>query len=280
MTGKKALRILFKSHWSTAGWKLAPDRTVSPEAYAYAVNAGVMFEPVYLSHDELVDWVHQSRDRLSLEEVVDAFLASLSTRRLELRSALGSYAIALNFPKHAYAGRYCYHVCGEYARHGRLLDLSELSFERHKWGGVRHLDPHCIGFDLERFSQSERLKPTSEDIHIIREIIHAATSLSPDARPRVLEKGLVGVLESNKSERETLIQIPGFCGILQPQGLPGFFHSFVKFSERKDRPDAWKINWQYPISWWQGKDGVNGEALRRCFPQLNGNAAYPAHGVP
>ncbi len=249
---------------------------MSPEDYEYAANAGVVFQPVFLSHDELVDRVLESRARATQEEVVDAFLASLSTRRLELRSALGSYAVARSFPKHAFAGTHCCSVCGEYDRDGRLVDLSELSFERFKWGGVRHVDPHYIAFDLDRFAQTERLVPTAEDIQIMRRIIHTAGSLSPDARPRELEKGLVGVLESNESEREALIQILGYCGILQPQGHPGFFRSYVKFSERKDRPDAWKINWQYPVSWWQGKDGVDGEALRSYFPQLDGSTVHPA----
>ncbi len=273
MTDETALDILFRTYWSGSRWERTPGRAVTREEHEYAVGAGVMFEPVCVSHDKIVEWVCRSRERLSLEEVVDGFLASLSTRRLELRSGLGSYAIALNFPKHPYDGAYSCRVCGEYERHGRTLDLGVLSFERYKWGGVRHLDPHYIAFDLERFCDCERLVPTLHDIQIMRRIINIASSLRPEARPRDLERALVGVLASNKEEREILIQILGYSGILQPKGFPGFFRSFVNFSDRRDRPDAWKIDWEYPISWWQGRDGVTPEALHYFFPQLDRAAA-------
>jgi hypothetical protein len=129
------------------------------------------------------------------------------------------------------------------------LDLSLLNCEGYKWGGARHLDSHYIAFDLERFFHRERPAPSFDDVPVMNRIIDTAMSLHPEARPREMERALVGVLVSNREEREILIQILSYCGILQPKGFPGFLRSFVNFRDRRVRPDAWKIDWEYPISW-------------------------------
>ncbi len=40
---------------------------------------------------------------MSKQKILDGFLASLSSRRLELRSALGSFATVRNFPLHGWS---------------------------------------------------------------------------------------------------------------------------------------------------------------------------------
>lgn len=62
---------------------------------AIAVAAGVMFsEPRMLDHDGWVTAARQAGAAVNPVQVGEAFLASLTTRRLDLRSALSSYAIA------------------------------------------------------------------------------------------------------------------------------------------------------------------------------------------
>jgi hypothetical protein len=66
---------------------------------AKAVAAGVMSTKLRtMDHDD--DWVHAARAAadLSAEKVGDAFLASLTSQRLDLRSTLGSYAVARVLP--------------------------------------------------------------------------------------------------------------------------------------------------------------------------------------
>ena len=157
-------------------------------------------------------------------------------------------------------------VCGEYRKPSEE-DLSVLNFERLKWGGVRHLSPVYNAFDLERFSQTDVTEPTPKDFEIFHAIIKTTKSLNVSARPRDLEKALSKIVDSNAAEREILIQILGFCGILQPQKQKGFFESFVNYNEREDRPVN-KIDWSYPISWWRGVDGANENALAFFFPPV------------
>ena len=145
---KKALQILLESHWSPKGWKR--DKTIDAADFEYARQAGYMFDPVTVTHDDIVARLLTIRNRVSIEQVTDAFLASLSTRRLELRSALGSFSFAAHFPDHRLveqargqtpSGRLNCPLCGLYGHSAaEQEDLNVLSFERWNWGGVRHVD--------------------------------------------------------------------------------------------------------------------------------------------
>jgi hypothetical protein len=265
MKRNKALQILFDTYWSKSGWKRSP--TVSPDDYAYALDAGYMFEPVERSHDDLIHWLKTSSDQVLLADVSNAFLASLSTRRLELRSALGSFAVARNFPVHHYAGNdFCCATCGIFRDPIQPYDLSVLNFERYKWGGVRHERPEYIAFDLEQFRKLEHVEFTPRDLEIIRQIIETISHSEMDDRPRTLEKRLANILASNKAEREILLQILAYCGIIQPTNVPSYFESFINYSERTE--PLGNRYWKYPICWWRGTHGINRQALHLYFPHL------------
>jgi len=265
MIDHKAYKILQNTYWSSSGWNKSP--AVSPDDFKYAKKMGVMFDSVSLNHREICDLVRQSISKVKQGDVVNGFLASLSTHRLDLRSALGSYATARYFPKHGFRGEPVCQVCGVVGKRSRLIDTSRLNFERLKWGGVSHWDPIYTGFDLNLFSMLDVPMPTKDDRRILARIIETAKRIKPEQRPRKLEESLSSVFESNRHEREIVIQILGYCGILQPTGFQSYYDGFIKYKDRSDR-SVYKIDWAYPVSWWQGKHGVNDEALRHYFPSV------------
>ena len=242
-----------------------------------ALQAGDLFDPVDLSHDDIVARLVSVRARIDLEQVADAFLASLGTRRLDLRSALGSFACAAQFPDHRLleqtarrvpSGRLHCRICGRYGyADAEPQDLDILSFERWKWGGIRHADPLYGWFDLTQFEKADRVAPTRADHAILAEIIGLASSLAPDARPAELDKLIGKAIKSNSAERRVLIQILGYCGILKPSGRSGFLQSFTA-DELRDRPPDHTNDWTYPVIWWRGADGVDRGALSRIFPKV------------
>lgn len=265
MNRNRALQILFDTYWSKSGWKRQPE--VSPEDYAYALDAGYLFEPVDCSHDNLIHWLENSFNGVLLTDISNAFLASLGTRRLELRSALGSFAIARNLPAHSYHGKdFCCAICGIMKNPISPYDLSVLNFERYKWGGVRHEYPEYIAFDLEQFCKLEHVQFTPIDLDIMRRIIETVSTSEFDDRPRTLEKRLTHIFDSNREEREILIHILAYCGIIQPTNHPGYFESFINYSDRTE-PEGNRY-WRYPISWWRGVHRINQKALSFYFPQL------------
>lgn len=267
MRDPKALRILLNAYWSSAGWKRGA--VLSSADHAYAREAGYWFDPVHLSHAEMTQWVERSVQAASPQRIADAFLASLSTRQLELRSALGSYAVARNFPLHPFQsgrGASC-EICGGYDSTRAPYDFSILNFERYQWGGVRHAHPEYIAFDLEQFNKLEFNPPGEPDLKIMRQILAVIQGCEAQAGPRDLEKRLAKVVVSNKAEREVLIQILAYCGILQPRDQASYFQSFVP-AARRTLPPVHKIDWTYPVCWWRGSDGINLDALRDYFPAL------------
>jgi hypothetical protein len=269
---KKALQILLDTYWSPKGWKR--DKSIYSADFEYARQAGYMFDPVTVTHDDIITGLLTLRNRVSIEQVTDAFLASFSTRRLELRSALGSFSFAAHFPDHRLveqasgqtpSGPYC-RLCGLYG-YSVAEDLNVLSFERWKWGGVRHVDPLYCWFDLTQFEKASLAAPTQEDYSILARIVEIASGLTPNAKPNELEKRISKVIKSNGSERRVLIQILGYCGVLKPAGRCGFLQAFTS-SEFRDRPPDHKNDWSYPVIWWQGADGVDRDALNRLFPKI------------
>lgn len=267
---KRALTILSATYWSSSGWK---EHRITPAAdFEYAKAAGIMFDPIQVTHDQTIDWAFRSRSGVSQEDVVRGFLTSLSSRRLELRSALASFAVLRNFPPHSWRqverhGRQC-PVCGAYSgTETQSADLNVLNFERFKWGGVRHEDPLYAAFDLERFNQADVPDPTDNDLVILRQIIQISASMPKGTSLADLAKALAPTLPSNDAERRTLIGILGFCGVLQDPQKPGYREGFPPYSERERTP--WhKDDWPYPVQWWNGAQGVSSEAIMDWFPRI------------
>lgn len=264
MVDKKALKILYKRYWSSAGWA---DTFLTKEELDYAKAAGVMFEHRELSHDEIIQQVNKMVNTLSLEDIAVQFIASLSSRRLDLRSALGSYIVGKYLINHRFTGEenYCAY-CGTYNKEREIEDLNVLNFERFKWGGVRHLDPLYIAFDLEQYSKTDRLAPTAEDYEILNRIFIIINDFPSEGKIRDLEKAISKVLKSNKEEREVLLQILGYCSILSTNEYTGFINEFIPFVKR-EVPGHYKNDWSYPVCWWKGKNGLNKNAVKVIFPE-------------
>jgi hypothetical protein len=263
-----ALKILFSTYWSPSGWKKT--YATPPDDLEYAKAAGLMFEPRPFSHDQMVDWAVSSRARASKAQVANAFLSSLTSRRLDWRSALGSFAVSLNLSFHHWSKRssseFQCAVCGAYESNEKR-DLNVLNFERFKWGGVRHTDPLYIGFDLDQSSREEPPQPTSADRSAMRAILDTARSMPPNAKLSDLTAALSKVFLSNASERRTLIGILGYSGILRVPSKPGFISEFPSIAHRPIVPWA-KNDWPYPVQWWNGSCGVSNQATDFWFPGL------------
>lgn len=237
--------------------------------YEYAIKSGYMFYPRKFTHHEIIEKVTRIVSRIKLKDVTKAFVASLSTRRLDLRSALGSYICALNLPPHpptqtifaASCG-----VCGMILQKTFEEDLNNFSYARYKCGGVRHLNPAYELFDLEQFKISEKLEPNINDYLILENIISTIESLPDNAKLNDLVRALKNVLPSNSEERRVLIEILGYCGILETEKHKGFIKEYTDFDCR-EMPPVNKTDWEYPVMWWRGKNRINKTNYKDIFLQ-------------
>lgn len=270
---KKAKKILFDRYWASGGWKPSNEQYTSPEDFAYAKGKGLMFDPISISHDECIKKIVALANTISMEKVTKAFISSLSTRRLDWRSAIASYYLAKLFTEHKYtpaeSGRffnngkvthvtYTCAVCRDTKygivgnEHYRNIDLNVLNFERIKWGGVRQGDLVYTLFDMERFMEEEIPEPVALDTKIFKAILETVSNCEPDDHPGALRNKLaeISILKANKDERSVIIEIMACIGILAPKSF--------------DRGEPSKHDWTY-ATYWRGEDGYDKELVEKYF---------------
>ena len=228
-------------------------------------------------HAESIGGVRLLAEVIAPEAVAHAFVASLGSRQLASRSALGSYAFARVLPDHPLvplAGAYATicTVCG-WSRmppgdgKWELENRRALASERIKWGGVRHLDPCYAAHDLTEFLASTPAKPTEEDWHTLDQILRAPATLPGNAKAADLSRALKSIFRSNKDERGILIRILGYAGVFEAAGYPSFFRGYA-YPEDRALPSQRFADWGYPIIWWRARDGVCADAVKFWFPEI------------
>ncbi len=261
-----ALRPLLDAFWSAQGWQQPPAPPMGAEL-AQAVASGIAFAaPRALDHDGWVAAARAAVAAVTPKDVEEAFVASLPSRRLDLRSVLGSYAVARHLPAHPFTpgpSTMCA-VCGlpQFAEQ----DLNVLSFERFKWGGVRRDDLRYVTFDLEQFQRAPRLPVSPEAVQLGRELLGALQLAGADETATTTAAGL-RMVKGNKVEREVLLDILGVCGVLETREHNGYLTSFVPYNSRELPPRRF-VERSYPVCWWHGGDGVNGVAVQAVLSFL------------
>lgn len=268
---KRAKDILFQTYWSSRGWK--QEYTVDPDDFIYAKEKGLMFDPITIGHDDCVKKILEIADTIKPEQIAKAFLSSLSTRRLDWRSGIGSYHIAKLLPPHHYepmeAGHFyqdnevaaVQHTCRicNGVKYGVIgeesytdYDLNVLNFERIKWGGVRRGQLIYILFDLEQFKKERIPEPTRTDISIFKKILRAIDSCEPWDYPSELRDKLLHIpkFKSNKVERNGILEILACINILR--------------AKSHMRAEKGKHEWTF-VTFWRGEDGYNKKAVEKYF---------------
>ena len=115
---KEGLKSLFALYKET-NWI---ETNITEEELSVAKRQGYLFDyPKFETHSESLNRRYDLLSRIDPKDIANAFLFSLSTRKLEYRSALGSYYFLLAVPEHdfmkshnetlAAAGVHCY-LCG------------------------------------------------------------------------------------------------------------------------------------------------------------------------
>ena len=265
MSRDRARQILLDAFWDGRGWRNGP--AIVPDEFEIAKAAGFMFDPGVSTHDGAVTKAINAADLIDRRDVAHAFVASLSSRRLEYRSALGSFAFARHLPHHErveFRGYLC-GICGDPIE-DQHVDWNLLNFLRIKWGGMGHGQPSYMSFDLERFNDLPEMIPSSDDWEILHRLLTIAATQNPKARPDHLERAISKTVPSNRHERRVLLQILGFAGILRPRIVIPIFDRFVPFTERRSETEL-----AYPFAAWRGVDGVDRDAVRFWFPEIAGD---------
>lgn len=257
---KKAKRVLLQTFWGSGGWKQGT-RVFAGEEFEYARSCGLMFDPLTITHDELVARIIELHGRITLGQVSEAFLHSLSTRKTHLRSALSSWFLTSGLAEHAYnsvssnTGS-----CGVCNQQQLTVyedyvdeDLNVLNFERIKWGGIRLNWLLYCWFDLDQFSREAPVAATSEDVAILRRMLDKVRACPPADSARKLEQRWKDLFPSSKNERDVVMEVLGYAGVLAISDLP-------RIGRRSD-------NDFMAMDGWQGQDGYSTRAATHLFGQ-------------
>ena len=274
--GLKTLFALFKgTNWS--------EINISEEELSVAKKQGYLFDyPKYESHSEALNRRHYLLSQIDPHDIANAFLFSLSTRKLEYRSALGSYYYLSAVPEHdfmksynetlAAAGDHCY-LCG-WSAFDTIPRRSNIRFGynfdnwlRYKYGGrpIGDIDINYALFDLERFIDLPKVMPTEEDKRIFMEILSCVNRLNSSDKAGRLRDTITKakILKSNKDELSVLLGELGICGILASNDFPAYDTYFANEYERD--PVEYKNDFAYPVNRWHARDGINAEKLNAIF---------------
>jgi hypothetical protein len=258
---KKSLKALFDAYGVNWEWGTTP--VFPPEVLAQGKAAGVMFDSVTMAHDELVAQLQEQVRQITPREVGSAFIASLSTRRLDWRSALGSYAFARHLVPHQFERwETSCGVCGAYPTH--TIDLNGESHSRYKWGGSSHTHPDYAWFDLTQFIRYGAAQPTDEDWELWRKILAIIKAVPEGRRASDLEKALGKTFSSNQNERRGLIEILAIAGVLERPEYPGYLDSFVRY-DFSGHCQVRTSDWDYPACRWRSTGKVNEAAMSYWF---------------
>ncbi|MNJ62559.1 hypothetical protein D3C77_584030 [compost metagenome] len=93
-------------------------------------------------------------------------------------------------------------------------DMNVLNFERVKWGGIRLNNLFYCWMDLELLAKEEPFEATPADIEILKQLLAEVDACAEKDSARKLEKRWKDVLPSNQHERDVIMEVWGFAGIL------------------------------------------------------------------
>ena len=274
--GLKTLFALYKGmSWS--------EINITEEAFSAAKRQGYLFDyPKYESHSESLNRRHDLLSQIEPRDIANAFLFSLSTRKLEYRSALGSYYYLIAIPEHdfmnshnetlAAAGVHCY-LCGWSAwktipsKQSIKSGYNFYNWLRYKYGGspIGNMDINYALFALEQFLMLPKVMPTEEDNQIFMAILSCVDCLSSSDKAGKLRDTITKakILKSNKDELSVLLGELGICGILASNDFPAYDTYFANEYERD--PVEYKNDFAYPVNRWHAMDGINTEKLNAVF---------------
>ena len=272
--GLKTLFALYKS----TSWD---EVNISEDEMAVAKEQGYLFDyPEYETHSDMLQRLRSILAQIDPKDIANAFLFSLSTRRLEYRSALGSYYYAMAIPEHEFlnshneilaaASIHCY-LCGWSAwkdvpnKFDEKYGYNFKNYVRYKYGGIGDINLNYAIFDLEQFVKLPKVKPTDEDKRIFVKILSCVDCLDSSDKAGKLRDIIrkAKIFKTNKDEISVLLGELGICGVLASNDFPAYDVFFANEYERD--PVEYKNDFAYPVNRWYARDGINCKRLIEVF---------------
>lgn len=221
------------------------------------------------SHNEIVSKIEDVFNSVEEDSIVSAFVGSLSTKNLPARSAFGSYIVLQNFQSHPF--QESEHFQSVHCRYCGLKEenpnpVTDENVANYPYQ-VRHTNIKYALYDLETFSKRKVDSPSLKDTEILNKIFDSIRALPENAQLTELQKSVQGTFKSNKYQRMIMLETFGYAGILQPKNCKNFNNEFLSFDfiNSEQPAEFFKREWEYPIRFWTGADGLNEKNVKKYF---------------
>jgi len=237
------------------------------------MNMNDILEAKEYTHDELIEMVFKQYHLSDKNKLVSLFLSSFSTHKLEWRSSLPVYAIMQTFPKHNLTLRYgltselanC-RICSAPA-HTELDDewINIINDCFYKVGGVINR-LFYYQFFLNESNKMDPQQPIGEDFRIFSEIIDILLDADEkDTVKKIISSKINKIkgFKSNAAQRQVLLETLGYCSILETPKHKGLLKQYININTTPRKTHS--SDWNYPVDFWLGKNGINKEAFKFWF---------------
>ena len=140
-----------------------------------------------------------------------------------------------------------------------------MNFSRYYRGAF---DPNILTlyYYLLQTNRTEFVKPTESDFRIFSEIL--TILLAADEKDTVkktvqLKIGKIKGFKSTTEQRKALLETLGYCSILETNEHKGFLKKYTNLASAPRKTHS--SDWNYPVDFWLGKDGINKDAFKFWF---------------
>jgi hypothetical protein len=217
--------------------------------------------------------------RSNKEIIIASFLASFSSNKKELRSGLPVFAIMQTFPKHEFVLRENQDLARESpceicsTAYGYPKELSEKNLEIlniciNEGGLIGHRLSNYYNY-LHVFNSNadvKNVKVNEEDLRIFSEILDILLNIEEnDTLKKEALKSIAKIkgLRTTLEQRQVLLETLGYCSILETVKYKGLLKEYTNLAVAPRKTHS--SDWNYPVDFWLGKDGINKEAFKFWF---------------
>ncbi len=258
MEDEKAIKILLKLHKASSVEK------------EYAKSAGLIHEIAVISHEKGMNWLEEIKPSCNRNVLINNFLFSLSTRRLNYRAGLAAFVVAQKMPWHDHTvdthPGYC-SICGDYNFNAQKRDFTFLNQIIFGFGGLfpGKYDPVTLAYYLNEAVRLPTQMPSKEDVKIFNQTISLILTLPKNITAPKLSilLGKESIFKSNSQERQTFLETLGYLSILENPEYPGYIDEYIPMNQQNSKHT--RGDYAYPVDWWSAINGINQYALHYWF---------------
>jgi hypothetical protein len=235
------------------------------------------------THDKYIDLLFEEYKKCSKEKAVNGFLSSFGAENKGLRSGLPVFAIMQTFPKHKFQLREkqnlkeispC-NICSSF--YTNEINDWEFVNECFCTGGLVGHTIETLYAYLKLFNEIEEIPfPKEKSVQIFSEILDIILTAQPDEnlKTRIVKQ----IKKDYKTEFQSVenvqvfLETLGYCGILETENYKGCLTKYTNLAVAPKKTHS--SDWNYPVDFWLGKDGINKKVLQFWFGNFNELAKY------